>query len=87
MTYLQHKIPVPSAYQINAGMHLFYALNVRVFPLCLLYTSDAADEEDSVDLGGHRMIKKKKTDRKEKKRQKSGKKCIRTMIERRNMNH
>jgi len=33
MTYLQHKIPVPSAYQINAGMHLFYALNVRVFPL------------------------------------------------------
>eukprot|EP00658_Telonema_sp_P-2_P013897 TRINITY_DN15269_c0_g1_i1.p1 TRINITY_DN15269_c0_g1~~TRINITY_DN15269_c0_g1_i1.p1 ORF type:complete len:490 (-),score=157.99 TRINITY_DN15269_c0_g1_i1:57-1526(-) len=32
---------------------------------CLLYTSDAADEEDSVDLGGRRIIKKKKniTDR------------------------
>eukprot|EP00658_Telonema_sp_P-2_P052306 TRINITY_DN40510_c0_g1_i3.p1 TRINITY_DN40510_c0_g1~~TRINITY_DN40510_c0_g1_i3.p1 ORF type:complete len:100 (-),score=13.46 TRINITY_DN40510_c0_g1_i3:59-358(-) len=29
--------------------------------LCLLYTSDAADEEDSVDLGGRRIIKKKKT--------------------------
>eukprot|EP00658_Telonema_sp_P-2_P002270 TRINITY_DN10864_c0_g1_i1.p1 TRINITY_DN10864_c0_g1~~TRINITY_DN10864_c0_g1_i1.p1 ORF type:complete len:230 (-),score=51.63 TRINITY_DN10864_c0_g1_i1:18-707(-) len=28
---------------------------------CLLYTSDAADEEDSVDLGGRRIIKKKKT--------------------------
>eukprot|EP00658_Telonema_sp_P-2_P073643 TRINITY_DN62746_c0_g1_i1.p1 TRINITY_DN62746_c0_g1~~TRINITY_DN62746_c0_g1_i1.p1 ORF type:complete len:107 (-),score=10.23 TRINITY_DN62746_c0_g1_i1:2-322(-) len=28
--------------------------------LCLLYTSDAADEEDSVDLGGCRIIKKKK---------------------------
>eukprot|EP00656_Telonema_subtile_P027606 TRINITY_DN2972_c0_g1_i5.p1 TRINITY_DN2972_c0_g1~~TRINITY_DN2972_c0_g1_i5.p1 ORF type:complete len:408 (-),score=62.14 TRINITY_DN2972_c0_g1_i5:39-1262(-) len=28
--------------------------------LCLLYTSDAADEEDSVDLGGRRIIKKKK---------------------------
>eukprot|EP00658_Telonema_sp_P-2_P003270 TRINITY_DN11204_c0_g1_i1.p2 TRINITY_DN11204_c0_g1~~TRINITY_DN11204_c0_g1_i1.p2 ORF type:complete len:148 (-),score=32.93 TRINITY_DN11204_c0_g1_i1:74-517(-) len=28
--------------------------------LCLLYTSDAADEEDSVDLGGGRIIKKKK---------------------------
>ena len=28
---------------------------------CLLYTSDAADEEDSVDLGGRRLIKKKKT--------------------------
>ena len=26
---------------------------------CLLYTSDAADEEDSVDLGGRRFIKKK----------------------------
>ena len=26
---------------------------------CLLYTSDAADEEDSVDLGGRRTIKKK----------------------------
>ena len=25
---------------------------------CLLYTSDAADEEDSVDLGGRRIIKK-----------------------------
>eukprot|EP00658_Telonema_sp_P-2_P063874 TRINITY_DN5269_c0_g1_i1.p2 TRINITY_DN5269_c0_g1~~TRINITY_DN5269_c0_g1_i1.p2 ORF type:complete len:102 (-),score=24.70 TRINITY_DN5269_c0_g1_i1:35-340(-) len=27
---------------------------------CLLYTSDAADEEDSVDLGGRRVIKKQK---------------------------
>eukprot|EP00656_Telonema_subtile_P010168 TRINITY_DN14861_c0_g1_i2.p2 TRINITY_DN14861_c0_g1~~TRINITY_DN14861_c0_g1_i2.p2 ORF type:complete len:110 (+),score=37.49 TRINITY_DN14861_c0_g1_i2:98-427(+) len=27
---------------------------------CLLYTSDAADEEDSGDLGGRRIIKKKK---------------------------
>ena len=27
---------------------------------CLLYTSDAADEEDSVDLGDRRNIKKKK---------------------------
>ena len=27
---------------------------------CLLYTSDAADEEDSVDIGGRRVIKKKK---------------------------
>eukprot|EP00656_Telonema_subtile_P057059 TRINITY_DN9293_c0_g1_i1.p1 TRINITY_DN9293_c0_g1~~TRINITY_DN9293_c0_g1_i1.p1 ORF type:complete len:123 (-),score=13.88 TRINITY_DN9293_c0_g1_i1:20-388(-) len=26
---------------------------------CLLYTSDAADEEDSVDLGGRRSLKKK----------------------------
>ena len=31
------------------------------FQRCLLYTSDAADEEDSVGLGGRRIIKKKKT--------------------------
>ena len=27
--------------------------------ICLLYTSDAADERSSVDLGGRRIIKKK----------------------------
>ena len=30
----------------------------RMVKGCLLYTSDAADEEDSVDLGGRRIIKK-----------------------------
>eukprot|EP00656_Telonema_subtile_P021542 TRINITY_DN2257_c0_g3_i2.p1 TRINITY_DN2257_c0_g3~~TRINITY_DN2257_c0_g3_i2.p1 ORF type:complete len:1156 (-),score=187.26 TRINITY_DN2257_c0_g3_i2:70-3537(-) len=33
------------------------------YSCCLLYTSDAADEEDSVDLGGRRIIKKKKKNR------------------------
>eukprot|EP00658_Telonema_sp_P-2_P034693 TRINITY_DN25316_c0_g1_i1.p1 TRINITY_DN25316_c0_g1~~TRINITY_DN25316_c0_g1_i1.p1 ORF type:complete len:476 (-),score=93.98 TRINITY_DN25316_c0_g1_i1:10-1437(-) len=33
-------------------------INPRLYG-CLLYTSDAADEEDSVDLGGRRIIKKK----------------------------
>ena len=28
--------------------------------LCLLYTSDAADDMQCVDLGGRRIIKKKK---------------------------
>src|SRR5674536_206639 len=37
---------------------------------CLLYTSDAADEEDSVDLGGRRIIKKKKKKKKKKIQQK-----------------
>ena len=33
---------------------------VDPFPeCCLLYTSDAADERSSVDLGGRRIIKKK----------------------------
>ena len=32
------------------------ASNIKI---CLLYTSDAADERSSVDLGGRRIIKKK----------------------------
>ena len=32
--------------------------NLLWYHYCLLYTSDAADEEDSVDLGGRRIIKK-----------------------------
>ena len=43
-------------------------MNMGVFPSgqwgqtvnCLLYTSDAADEEDSVEFGGRRILKKKK---------------------------
>eukprot|EP00656_Telonema_subtile_P052256 TRINITY_DN7238_c0_g1_i2.p1 TRINITY_DN7238_c0_g1~~TRINITY_DN7238_c0_g1_i2.p1 ORF type:complete len:411 (+),score=91.83 TRINITY_DN7238_c0_g1_i2:78-1310(+) len=35
-----------------------------VYECCLLYTSDAADEEDSVDLGGRRILKKKKITKK-----------------------
>ena len=31
------------------------------FSICLLYTSDAADDLLCVDLGGRRIIKKKKT--------------------------
>ena len=31
--------------------------------ICLLYTSDAADERSSVDLGGRRIIKKKNSNR------------------------
>ena len=34
------------------------------FQICLLYTSDAADERSSVDLGGRRIIKKKKQNKK-----------------------
>ena len=42
---------------------------------CLLYTSDAADERSSVDLGGRRIIKKKKNKKKikTKKRKKKNK--------------
>ena len=34
-------------------------VNQQLFKHCLLYTSDAADERSSVDLGGRRIIKKK----------------------------
>ena len=35
---------------------------------CLLYTSDAADERSSVDLGGRRILKKKTNKEKKKKK-------------------
>eukprot|EP00831_Metopus_contortus_P003044 TRINITY_DN11130_c0_g1_i1.p1 TRINITY_DN11130_c0_g1~~TRINITY_DN11130_c0_g1_i1.p1 ORF type:complete len:188 (-),score=29.57 TRINITY_DN11130_c0_g1_i1:66-629(-) len=35
--------------------------NLSLFSSCLLYTSDAADDTPCVDLGGRRIIKKKKT--------------------------
>ncbi len=34
--------------------------------VCLLYTSDAADERSSVDLGGRRIIKKTKKEEEKK---------------------
>src|SRR5680860_1842317 len=37
-----------------------HALCARVSGACLLYTSDAADDLLCVDLGGRRIIKKKK---------------------------
>ena len=35
------------------------AVDAALHDACLLYTSDAADERSSVDLGGRRIIKKK----------------------------
>ena len=37
-----------------------YTFFSTLISVCLLYTSDAADERSSVDLGGRRIIKKKK---------------------------
>ena len=39
---------------------VFVIRQIMVTGTCLLYTSDAADERSSVDLGGRRIIKKKK---------------------------
>ena len=43
--------------QVFLVVHYFIAM----VGACLLYTSDAADERSSVDLGGRRIIKKKHT--------------------------
>eukprot|EP00656_Telonema_subtile_P009630 TRINITY_DN1453_c0_g1_i3.p1 TRINITY_DN1453_c0_g1~~TRINITY_DN1453_c0_g1_i3.p1 ORF type:complete len:174 (+),score=33.17 TRINITY_DN1453_c0_g1_i3:2-523(+) len=63
--------PSPLAHFCVWGSFAFYVLKMQTgvpedlsvcghFMICLLYTSDAADEEDSVDLGGRRDLKKKK---------------------------
>ena len=41
----------------NQGIAILEFVDIQS---CLLYTSDAADERSSVDLGGRRIIKKKK---------------------------
>ena len=46
----------------DPGLDRLDTMTVGAF-LCLLYTSDAADERSSVDLGGRRIIKKKKQHR------------------------
>ena len=38
---------------------IYSSLTFALDSICLLYTSDAADERSSVDLGGRRIIKKK----------------------------
>ena len=49
----------PTEDQLTVGVPNRHEASVE-FRLCLLYTSDAADERSSVDLGGRRIIKKKK---------------------------
>ena len=46
--------PEPKSARLTAWV------NIASPSTCLLYTSDAADERSSVDLGGRRIIKKKK---------------------------
>ena len=51
------RIDGPYGYKWPKLSELHYKLFKTNF--CLLYTSDAADERSSVDLGGRRIIKKK----------------------------
>ena len=50
---MQAKLARGSAEQLNLQDRILFAEG------CLLYTSDAADERSSVDLGGRRIIKNK----------------------------
>ena len=63
------------AAEIERRIRLHLGIDKEDVP-CLLYTSDAADERSSVDLGGRRIIKKKKEIKeRELQRQKNKKKC------------
>ena len=44
---------------VDLTSHAAQHVDVAAPHACLLYTSDAADERSSVDLGGRRIIKKK----------------------------
>ena len=57
----------------RAGTNIVFSVVeevIRTLRTCLLYTSDAADEEDSVDFGDRRVIKKKNRKRRGNKRHK-----------------
>src|SRR5665648_526411 len=61
---------VSAPFSLDMRIISSYANNNEQYQSCLLYTSDAADEEDSVDLGGRRIIKKKKKKKKHIKKKK-----------------
>ena len=50
---LASPFPLQIAFEPHGGA------KIDLSTVCLLYTSDAADERSSVDLGGRRIIKKK----------------------------
>ena len=49
----------PVSQTVAAQQNAFFDADATGSGTCLLYTSDAADERSSVDLGGRRIIKKK----------------------------
>ena len=55
--FLPHPHPATTSSQAASANR---SAHQRRSSTCLLYTSDAADERSSVDLGGRRIIKKKK---------------------------
>ena len=70
--YGLHVDPTARVEATPVGMRQRVEILKTLYRGCLLYTSDAADERSSVDLGGRRIIKKKKA-------KKEGKKMIRLL--------
>ena len=62
---LYHTHALTSVFSISDKLSDAYCM-IPIYT-CLLYTSDAADERSSVDLGGRRIIKKKTINNKKKK--------------------
>ena len=60
-TLVGKKAPLFKVDAVVNGNDIISDFSLDQFEGCLLYTSDAADERSSVDLGGRRIIKKKKT--------------------------
>ena len=58
-----HLLPRLYAFELMMAPYAIAHMKIglKLFDTCLLYTSDAADERSSVDLGGRRIIKKKHT--------------------------
>src|SRR5678809_747010 len=59
MRFVQYYFGLPIAMVVICIFFVPIFSRLKVYT-CLLYTSDAADERSSVDLGGRRIIKKKR---------------------------
>ena len=59
--YLLDALAARQFLELLVGVGHAEAAHHGLHRLCLLYTSDAADERSSVDLGGRRIINKKTT--------------------------
>ena len=60
MSTIQPTAPAPKKLDYTSDQQVRWCPGCGDYS-CLLYTSDAADERSSVDLGGRRIIKKKTT--------------------------
>ena len=54
---MNHLIVIYNVFETEAATRmLFFRVEKKFYSICLLYTSDAADDTPCVDLGGRRII-------------------------------